>query len=316
MLPLSITAFVLAVSIATTCGASKVVWKDNFVQDYYEWLFSNLVVRGIVMYVEERLVPLPELVEDCDPRLSGYFGKVTDVTMRVDEVLRGVYSERELTFVVEAAVYMPPCKPGTTQAVVGLRQSEHFMNGRYQMQSNEGLYLYNGELWESHGEVKGGRTHTIDEIRSIIQTTTPEYLCQHADVIVTATVNSLSAETELWSERGELALVRQVRFEVNSVLKGSAPQELAIDMITRGLYWPSWRTVVPSKINPGETWYLILQRLGEGYTLMGGLNGFLRIDGDRLVYDNRRATTYTKSELDVLARSVDRSGDEPRGENH
>jgi len=256
------------------------------------------------MYVEERLVPAPEVVPDCDPRFSGAFIQVTEVRIRVDEVLRGAYDQSDLAFVIQEAVHIPQLLKDEHQIIVGLRRSDDFMGGQYQMQSNEGLYVYNGQLWESCGDVTRGRAHTLKEIRSIIETTTPEYLCQHADAIVTGTVEWVSEEKELWSDRRQLAMVRQIRFRVKSVLKGSVPQDFEMDVITRGNYWPSWRSVVPSKISPGETWYMMIQRRGGRYAVVGGLNGFLRIDNDKLIYDNRREMGFTKRDLDTLAQSV------------
>ena len=60
---------------------------------------------------------------------------------------------------------------------------------------------------------------------------------------------------------------------------------------------PPWYTVTPRTFGVDETWIAFLRRDGDIYYPLGGVNGLLLIEGQKVIFDRSVQCPYSRSVL-------------------
>ncbi len=259
-------------------------------------LYADLVVQGTIESLTFQRV-----------RQKDYFGLpardpqrlilIESMTLQVIRVLKGSYGSSTV--------------PLFSMGSSGLREGDEYILGLRASRVRKGEFVFRNiadayvKATDGWFRPEDGKWFTYDQIKSITESTRIENVTRNADLIAVGTVAAVREYEYTGSDgHGE---IRECTVEVDSLFKGTLEgQKLIFKMVTAGSYFPVWRTQVPLEINAGELWYLFLKRGdiegGPGYYAFAGVNGLLKIEGQRLIYDLRVDLPQTKDEVDALVR--------------
>lgn len=283
-------------------------WPDNPVQDYAPFLFGDLVVHGRVSAFKEERVPMNQLRKYTIPSDAGVYGAVSRVTIDVNEVMKGVSELHHVTFVMRAWVRADVLRRLGTEVVVALRWNPTLLGGTYELPLAEGLYAFDGQTFVSQGEVKGGRRHSLRELKGKIETVRLDSVAREADGVFVGTVESMSDSNRYADENGQFGTIRRTVFRVDDVVFGEFPNYVTVTSVVYGTYWPQWRTMMPRRIAVGQQYYVLIRRAGDIIYVPGGVNGIFRIEGENLLYDNYFKLPLTRREFAKKVLQLKREG--------
>jgi hypothetical protein len=296
------TLFYLSLFAENECNASSIVpWEDHPIHDYGCLLFADLVVQGTVVETKVEMVPIEELRKNVPPGFAGRYGRVSKVVLKVVDVLKGYESFERLAFVFHESVRAPSLRKTGTDVIVGLVWNEKLLGGSYELKLAEGLYAFNGETWVSQGEVKGGREHSLAELRAKLDSVSMEHLSKEASTVLIGTVVSINDSIYRGDGR-EYGLIRNIKLRVDRVIEGTATKEITVTSVVDGTYWPNWRYQMPRGISVGNRYYVFAGDDEEIVYVLGGVNGFFRVDEDRLLYNNRFLVPQRETEFSAKVR--------------
>ncbi len=125
-----------------------------------------------------------------------------------------------------------------------------------------------------------------------------EPLVEAAGLIVVGTMQSSST----LEEPGTVSVSWEMK--VTDVLNGSYSGDvIEFHMVTKGAF-PDWAVPVPRSASPGETWIVFLRERQSGFIPFAGLNGMLKVEGEKLIYDNAVDHRLTRSQVTSIVRSI------------
>jgi len=274
-------------------------------REFYEILFSDLVVRGTVLSMDTELLPFEDVFPEYAGRSHNGFAEVHKITLDVTERMKGDGEIERLVFAATSPARIPRLNAGQ-QVIVGLQQVPKWLDGEMlRLRTEEGLYVYDGTNWVAHGPILGGREYTIEQIEYQLKAVSMPQLTRSADAVFIGTVTGVSSADYL-SPKREFAEVATLSFSVETILKGFPGKDVEVSMIGRGMFWPSWRGKMPQHVNVGERYFVFLST-DDGVTFaLGGINGFYQVVKDSLFYDNRlKLPIDTAKVADMVRRTLE-----------
>lgn len=267
--------------------------------EYHELLFADFVVRGTIADCNMEYVPVREVYPQSRFTEDG-FAKVLRVTMAVDEVLKGWSDEHRLEFVVTDPVNLRSLPVGQ-EVVVGLKEEANWLGPRtLRLNSADGFFRREEDGWYAYGHWTRGRRHTLVDIKSQLEAVSIPALVRDAEAIFTGMVIDTSSNDSTSADGMPMRMVT-ISIETEDVFKGHVASHVDITAISRGLYWPPWRWTMP-KVVVGDR-YCVFKATSQGVEYaLGGMNGFYKVVGDTLIYDNTVVTSLKVSDVARMAR--------------
>ena len=285
---------------ATPTGAGIEIVRDPSAWDYAPLLYSDLVVRGSISSLSEADVSTADLWMDPPERRA----KVPDmkrtmlfVSIDVAEVLRGPAVPSKQTFLVwdDLAEAKRAYRIGNEMIVCGYHHS--ILNTYYQT-TPYGRYLREGDGWRTEETSRGRRLFADSELRAKISSMALSIVAGEADLIVQGVIQSVAKGTVYGPDSTSAELVSiDVRIEVVKKVRVDG-DVVTVVALTRGLYLPAWRAHVPRDYAIGQRWLCFLKRNEFGWFPFAGTNGFLRVEQDGYVYDERTPYWLSKDRIE------------------
>ncbi|HEX5130914.1 MAG TPA: hypothetical protein VFX92_00355 [Candidatus Krumholzibacteria bacterium] len=146
-----------------------------------------------------------------------------------------------------------------------------------------------------------GESLSDSELQAKVDGANPRSMTHRAVVVAEGRVRAVRERLVGVVDFPKKIYMKAVELEDVTYFKGAGVETLlTFEVITRGRgYSPSWRAPVPERIAPGERWIVFLGRDEKNGFLypLSGKNGMLRVDGDRLMLDNRVNYRFSAREL-------------------
>lgn len=265
-------------------------------------LFSDdIVVRGVIEAVDTMTVPYASWAQKV-PAVMRTRGEplieIVKVTMSLDEVMRGEAAGQsfEFTLALRDHDLEHNYALGDT-VIVSCVYWEWRLGGSYSIRSDCGRFIRRGDVWvnqERYGEF------TLDEIRQMLREETDvRYFAKEADVIAVVRMGSLRPDSTFYGPKGSSCQVGIMSAPIEQVLKGTVEgDKMTFRVGGSGNYWPTWRRST-TKLHGGR-WIVFLKRGPVGLYPMGGANGMLKIQGEKLLRNNRVEYPYTLKAVESL----------------
>lgn len=271
------------------------------VRDGYLLPFADDVVQGTVLDARTDRVPWREAENDSD--YVGHYIKVTFVTMAVDTALKGFDVPDTLLFAVRPDISRAFGGTAGMDIVVGLWETSDVPRTTYEFKGESELFVRVDDAWVSQ-RTRG--KHTIDDIRALIARIGVPSLSRTASAVFVGTVEAV--RDSVYRDGAVSARIRTIALYVDERVAGEIPDRVVIEDVEAGDYWPEWRSEMPQRVVAGERYVVFAGRSGDVLYALGGVNGFLLVDGDRLRYDHRIELPYGLTDLMDRVRECRRSG--------
>jgi hypothetical protein len=272
---------------------------------------SDLVVRGIVNRVEEQHIlveewygEIPQWMERMRPLPPGAGIDAFRVHVTVEEVLFGKSGGAVFEFGVDRED-RGLCSAGDT-IIVALRYLRERLGGSYWLR-DDALLIRRGDVWVCQ---VGTGEFTLEEIQEMLwEETDVRHFTKEADVV--AVVEMIGpARRDIEAERLEnTEQIRRVPTKVVRVMKGIVLGD-TLSFVVGGLrtatdWWqqrhvPRYDYAERQVAGWNGRWLLFLKRGPVGLYPMGGANGMLKIQGDKLLLNNRVEHPYTFKAIETL----------------
>ena len=244
-------------------------------------LNSDLIVRGVTISVEDGRVPLDSIFPFMGR--GGDFG-VTLIGVKIRQVLKGAYPAAVVRAVLLGSRRAGGYHSGFNhdyiigqEVIFCLRYNARIMGGVYTLRSDQRDFVKRGKVWMTREGLEEGDFPR--EIAYHVRATEPREMASEADAIVMGTIEAvdLYREFDCGSDikcTADYAIVR-----VTAAWKGAlAGEEILLrDLRALGRYPP-----IPS-LAVGKTYLMLLKRDDVGFFPFIGFNGFLEVDGERLL---------------------------------
>lgn len=251
-------------------------------REFQDLLRADAILRGAILSVKADYVPAGEVAPQWPGK--GYM-ELSVVTLDVREVIWGGISRGSpFTFLVEMGNSGLRVNYAVGQEViVGLRYRSQFQGGTYFGGSRESLFILEDAEWVRQGHVTN-RTFSLDEIRAILSPYRFEVIAESADIVVVGVVTRAHEGRVTNPSDGGTGRVWTVGIALDEVLKGNVvPDTLTFEMFGGGYYWPRWAEVTPGRIEEGTRYCAFVKRIENQLYSAGGVNGFFKVEGNRLV---------------------------------
>ena len=150
---------------------------------------------------------------------------------------------------------------------------------------------------------RGVRSFDYAQLKDKVDSVDLQHVSTKADLVVDGTIVSVETEPINGPDSSSATLVR-ITMKVDRVLKGRFDDpEIVVMGYAGGVYLPSWATHVPPPwfYKTGQRWLCSLTKEKIGWYLFAGTNGFLRIENDKLVYDERVEFWHSLKEVEQAA---------------
>ena len=282
----------------------------------FSTLFSDdIVVMGVIESVEQWHIPVkdwygevPSWIAQAKPLPPGAGIDATAVHVAVDEILRGKYRGSRFRFTLERhdndlghnyAV-------GDT-VIVSCRYWPKRLGGSYSIRSDSGRFIRRGSVWVNQA---GAGEFALRDIRRMLREETDvRYFAEKADVVAVVRIDGALEPDADADFKEHTKQISRLEASVVRVLKGNlsrASLPIVVGGIRTNTYW--WRRrsfPPPNQIDRHGArwtgrWIVFLKRGPVGWYPMGGANGVLRIDGERLLLNNRVEHPYTRKAVELL----------------
>lgn len=275
------------------CASDEIV-RDPSAWDFAPLRYADVVVRGKVQSVELTEVLYSDLWSN--PVSSNERAVLVEVALDVEEVLRGPAIEGHWSFIVwDDADAVRTFYADSDEVLICAYY--HPRLDRYYQSSAYGRYSQRAGAWHSEMTPRGQRALRESEIRDVIEAASLRAVAASAELVIDAVIQSIEIK-EIVGPDGAPAEFVQLVMRIERVRKGQYPTDtIVVSAITRGLYMPTWRAHVPRDYGVGQKWLCFLKKGEVGWYPFAGTNGFLRVETDHYLYDER--VRYWQSQKDV-----------------
>jgi hypothetical protein len=255
-------------------------------------IYAHVVVECTIKAVRKRAVTLAEMFPSGSPNetIGIFIAELSDVV-----VLRGCGSPTE----VEINIDLSPRKLiGERMILCGYWLPTLNM---FTVPSDRLTFRRDGDRWvgmRNPVAIAPGTqvSMTTQELNALMHETETSTLASKADLIVIGRVASVLDSTIAAPEQQQYR-VRKVVLEVERVLKGAPRMRSAWFLVSRAGDCPPWHTVTPGMFGVDETWMAFLRRDGDIYYPLGGVNGLLLIEGQKVIFDRSVQCPYSRTAL-------------------
>jgi len=302
------------IMIAMVCTSHRAaaiteVIRDPKAWDYAPLQYSDIVVRGTVTAVTDSTVSSADFW--MNPLLLPQFARTIVSVVKVDvaETLRGPKAVENWSFLVWQEDHSDPARAYPVGKEMLICASVHPRLHRYYHAGVYGRYVSDDGSWKCGPTPRGERTFRDAELRQKVSEMSIESVAEEAELIFVGTIRSTS-KTIAQGPNGATADQLNLLFDVEQVRKGrlDAPS-VQVVMLTSGMYLPAWGKHVPEGCQEGQRWLCFAKKNEVGWYPFAGSNGFLRIESDRLTYDNRVPFWHEKASVDKIIRSAAEEGE-------
>jgi hypothetical protein len=300
---LGVVAFLLTITASSLASATTEVVRDPKAWDYAPLWYSDRIVRGPVVSTSYDRVSLSDLWNDSPEvratRLPNDTIPVVRVAIRVDEVLRGpaLPLGQEYAFL---AWDMQGIFPIGLEMVVCLYQ--HPVLKAYHQASAYGRYVRKRKNWVSEDTPRGRRSFSDADMRGKIASMDLHHVATEAELVFEGDIDSVAWSDFVAPDSTSAALVT-LDFRVRSVHKGAhAGEAIQVKALGEGMYLPEWRKHIPPSLEAGQRWICFLRKNEIGWYPFAGTNGWFRVSGDSLIYDERVRFWHSPQEVREAAR--------------
>ncbi|HET6349949.1 MAG TPA: hypothetical protein VFH88_12785 [Candidatus Krumholzibacteria bacterium] len=296
---------VFAAVLTMTCTGTACATQSmgNPYRFYDPLLWAHLVVRGEVLSITEA----PSTSAEWGIRVGGQPYRITveTVVVRVSEVLKGQYVGGELPVAVFSGRHYPQPNPIKVGDEVVLAVKLNGATHRYLLENYSGLLTRRGTEWQhpdpgTYTYMADKRALSWPEVEERVASMSAQNISEQADIIVSGTLRSVSNDHE------DQTTTASWKMSVDSVLKGNPPPGIEFSMAWKGKL-PAWAVPIPMQASPGQKWLVFLRRSDDKYVPFAGLNGMLREDGERLIYDDSVEYPLSRKEVSSIVESANRA---------
>ncbi len=273
-------ALFLVPSAASSTSVPKALYGVN----YYDPLqHSHVVIRGKV------LASHTERSERLGWDAPWVSSNVTIVRVTVAELLGGNWPGTEIEMAAIGGVssyfevgkeYIFCCMSKNTNGADVLLTD-----------TGVGLYARQDEAWSRivFDDVLDTNELLSDaELRTRVASASLVSMTRSSDIIARGVILD-SRRSKHKSPNGAVCSLMHYRVKVSEFIKGKTADnelEFVIPRVGGSDYVPAWYRVTPSRIENGQEWVIFLRRGEFGLYPFGGRNSLLRVEGERLIYDN------------------------------
>jgi len=261
-----------------------------FVEEYYHLKYSEIVVSGTIVDIEEEMFSL-ESFYGIDTGEKEVFAKVKRVTIDVAEVWRGSVPQPEFTFLVPLSSNYEQNYRLQDQVVVSCKRRPD-LGGELQLSGDSGRFILNGDKWvcQDTGEGSGiGAT----ELVAVMSSTDLDTITDNAELVIEGQIIGLNRRKMVGPD-GKTSIVLTITFKTLVEYKGSGGQsEVDVVIVESGYYSPAWRRLMTLRYEEGQRWIVFLKMGEAGYYPFAGKSGWFRIEKDKMFYGGDRE--YDKS---------------------
>lgn len=289
---------ILLAFISNDAHASFVYREDHPILDYYDLLYSDIVIIGVIENIDFKLAPIEEVIGEVPTPFKYDKIRLGAIRIRVNEVLKGRYETPYLVVLVEwdRSDLRRNYDVGDT-TIISAYWRAGLLGGSYAVASDNGRFIKRNNMWFHQAMRSRPKALTREQIRAILEPTRINNIILNAELIVVGKISGLEAST-IRGPAKEKGILNKVIMQIDEVHKGNfSGKEVEISMIIGGPYWPAWRQKVP-RIRVGEEYYVFLRKGPIGFYPFAGINGFFKLVDDKLIYDNRVEFELSKRQLD------------------
>ena len=267
-------------------------------------LYSDLIVRGETISVEDATVPWDNNLPPTGR--EGKFG-VTLIGVKIREIIKGTYPDAEIRAVLYGNHRFDNLRNTYDyrlgeEVIFCLRYDACVMGGVYILGGDQFSIVKRGKVWMPRdGSDKG---NIPKEIAYYVRLTEPRQMASDADAVVMGSIEAVDPRREFdcgfdFMCKADYAIVR-----VTTAWKGaSAGEEILVRALWIGAANLDWYAPVPP-LAVGQTYLMFLKRDDVGFYPFIGFNGFLEVNGERLL-----ANQYVQYPLSTskMLREIDKA---------
>ena len=262
---------------------------------------------GNVVAVTADVVPLSES-EPHRVASDSLFVRYQFVKFSVREVIRGYFDGSSLTFGVSSRSDIAGSYgPGDTM-VVSLSFNRTLRGGMFEVISNSGRFVLEGEMWHRSADYQPDMFVSLDEIRAVSAPLRLGNVAMAADVVAIGTIKSVKEERVAELHAGpqrDSSLVRRITFVAEDVIKGSAPGgPFEFTIFWGGSYYPVWANPGPRIVETDARHLVFLEDIDGSLYASFGINGFLTVGADGKLGRNQQLLPITITDVrEMVARA-------------
>ncbi len=265
-------------------------------------VYSHLIVFGVVESISPDSTTLSDWGQKIEPKTRDVRIRIEILNVKIIELLKGDYKDSNVSIIMKHS----PVRLGTfcvgDTLVLCANYLETLKGGSYYFDREDAVHRQDDGQWVRRW-ARGKRKDimTFEEIKRMVDEAKIENISREADVIARGTIASIK-HSYLKGPEGTKARMIEVTMNIYKVFKGEVNGDtLKFKMLRIGSYQPRWLTLIPREIKVGEEWYVFLKKEEEiGYFPIMGKNGLLRINGEKIIYDNNIVYKYSRVELEKI----------------
>lgn len=248
---------------------------------------SHMIVRGRVTSIHMESIALGDLlIVDSSDTQPPILSSVQAIDIAIEEVLHGTTQEASITFLVFPGVDLR----NGQEVVVCAKWFKGRRLSRFVTNPVLGLYEKRAGRWEQLADPTSTtrpESLTDEELLNRIREVSVASLVAQSDVVASGIIEKVWASSYRTDNERVGDLVHY-RLTVTQLLKGNdSDGVLEFVVATENLsFVPTWFRYTPKGLAVGQEWFVLLRKGERGLYPFRGPNSLLKVDGDRLLYDN------------------------------
>ena len=250
-----------------------------------EFLLCDIVTKGTVSDVQIRVGSLHDTWPMEVPGSDTMMVRVAQVTLRVDQVIKGNWGEQTIQFIVyiDASSFGANYVRGE-QMVVGLVWGEDILGGTYRLWADQARLVWEGNEWVQQF---GGKTlPNLDELRRVLATVATRRVLAAEEVVVLGRLVAVSSQHK-YDDVGNEYVLKLLEFTNVRSLPGAGstpPSQITVSIVRSGNYWPAWRMVssCPRRLKQGRDYVVAIRNTEDGYVVPYGRDGIFELENNEL----------------------------------
>lgn len=259
-------------------------------------LGSELIVRGVITSLGSATVPRDSLFVVK----TGRQYPVTIIELQITDVVKGQWSDPTMRAVIQGGPgkgsfileYDYDYEVGE-EVVLCLHYDPRMLAGAFWIWGNSGTFVRRGHTFVSRG--KRGSEVTLDSIVGAANALAPSRTIPDADAVVLGEIEAIDLR-EFDCGFPMMCTADYATVRVTESWKGPLVGErILVRAVRRGTNL-SWYAPVPP-LAPGQVFLMFLKRDAAGFYPFVGFNGFLGVEGERLLVNGSLAHPLSKSRM-------------------
>jgi hypothetical protein len=270
---------VIAIVLPFITGAQRVYEALDLKKDVRD---SELVVHGVIRDVRTEMMLYDDLFVDERPHLEF---PVTVIEVEIRAIIKGSWDSPAVRAVLPGDPKLGGFSTSTTynyqsgeEVILCLHYDPKIIGDKYRLWGDAGSFVKRGETWQVRD---GSASVSPIDIQALAQSVEPRPLVKDADAVILGTVEELDVR-EFDCGFPITCIADYATFRVTRGWKGpSSGDTILVRALRRGTNLPWFAPVPPLAV--GEEYLMFLKRDDVGYYPYVGFNGFLKVQGEKLI---------------------------------